>query len=252
MGRPRNEEEVERLQDTAFELFAVKGLDATSYSDIAKNAYVTKSHVQHYFPKKEMLVARFVDRSMEAVLKIARELPEFEAMDPLSKLVYVDYIQFYYAMYNEKMFRMSMDILLERSLSQAVIDAGIEFDLLHLMKYDEVSHPDELEEAARMDGAGFLKNFFLVMIPCAKGGMASAAVLAFLESWNEFTFALILTSSVSTRTLPLSLSYFTAQFSFNYTALFAAITIAVIPSIVIFAFFQEQVNQSLVAGSVKG
>ncbi len=48
MGRPRNEEEVERLQDTAFELFAVKGLDATSYSDIAKNAYVTKSHVQHY------------------------------------------------------------------------------------------------------------------------------------------------------------------------------------------------------------
>ena len=104
MGRPRNEEEVERLQDAAFELFAVKGLDATSYSDIAK------SHVQHYFPKKEMLVARFVDRSMEAVLKIARELPEFEAMDPLSKLVYVDYIQFYYAMFNEKMFRTVEDI----------------------------------------------------------------------------------------------------------------------------------------------
>ena len=114
------------------------------------------------------------------------------------------------------------------------------------------SIPDELEEAARIDGAGFLKNFFLVMVPCAKGGMASAAVLAFLESWNEFTFALILTGSVSTRTLPLSLSYFTAQFSFNYTALFAAITIAVIPSIIIFAIFQEQVNQSLVAGSVKG
>lgn len=123
---------------------------------------------------------------------------------------------------------------------------------LMILRSTFASIPDELEEAARMDGAGFLKNFFLVMIPCAKGGMASAAVLAFLESWNEFTFALILTSSVSTRTLPLSLSYFTAQFSFNYTALFAAITIAVIPSIVIFAFFQEQVNQSLVAGSVKG
>ena len=115
MGRPRNIEEVERLRDTAFELFAVKGLDATSYSDIAKNAYVTKSHVQHYFPKKEILVTLFVERSMEAVLKIARELPEFEAMDPLSKLVYVDYIQYYYAMYNEKMFRMSMDILLKRA-----------------------------------------------------------------------------------------------------------------------------------------
>lgn len=160
MGRPRNEEEVERLQDTAFELFAVKGLDATSYSDIAKNAYVTKSHVQHYFPKKEILVTLFVERSMEAVLKIARELPEFEAMDPLSKLVYVDYIQFYYAMYNEKMFRMSMDILLERSLSQAVIDAGIEFDLLHLMKYDEVSHPDELEEALRFMYGGIYDRLY--------------------------------------------------------------------------------------------
>ena len=123
---------------------------------------------------------------------------------------------------------------------------------LMILRSTFASIPDELEEAARMDGADFLKNFFLVMMPCAKGGMASAAVLAFLESWNEFTFALILTSSVSTRTLPLSLSYFTAQFSFNYTALFAAITIAVIPSIVIFAVFQEQVNQSLVSGSVKG
>lgn len=160
MGRPRNEEEVERLQDTAFELFAVKGLDATSYSDIAKNAYVTKSHVQHYFPKKDMLVMRFVERSMEAVLKIARELPEFDAMDPLSKLVYVDYIQFYYAMYNEKMFRMSMDILLERTLTQAVIDAGIEFDLLHLMKYDEVSRPDELEEALRFMYGGIYDRLY--------------------------------------------------------------------------------------------
>lgn len=160
MGRPRNIEEVERLRDTAFELFAVKGLDATSYSDIAKNAYVTKSHVQHYFPKKEMLVTLFVERSMEAVLKIARELPEFAAMDPLSKLVYVDYIQYYYAMYNEKMFRMSMDILLERSVTQAVIDAGIEFDLLHLMKYDEVSHPDELEDVLRFLYGGIYDRLY--------------------------------------------------------------------------------------------
>ena len=90
------------------------------------------------------------------------------------------------------------------------------------------------------------------MLPCAKGGLASAAVLAFLEGWNEFTFALLLTSSAKTRTLPLSLSYFTSQFSFNYTALFAAITIAVIPNIIIFVIFQEQVNSSITAGSIKG
>ena len=112
--------------------------------------------------------------------------------------------------------------------------------------------PSELEDAAKIDGAGFFRTFFSVMLPCAKGGLASAAVLAFLEGWNEFTFALLLTSSANTRTLPLSLSYFTSQFSFNYTAMFAAITIAVIPSIVIFVIFQEQVNSSITAGSVKG
>ena len=112
--------------------------------------------------------------------------------------------------------------------------------------------PTELEEAAYIDGAGFFRTFWQVMMPCAKGGLASAAVLAFLGSWNEFTFALLLTSSTSTRTLPLSLSYFTSQFSFNYTAIFAAITIAVLPSIIVFSIFQEQVCSSLTAGSVKG
>ena len=112
--------------------------------------------------------------------------------------------------------------------------------------------PKELEEAAYIDGAGFFRTFWQVMMPCAKGGLASAAVLAFLGSWNEFTFALLLTSSTSTRTLPLSLSYFTSQFSFNYTAMFAAITIAVLPSIIVFSIFQEQVCSSLTAGSVKG
>lgn len=112
--------------------------------------------------------------------------------------------------------------------------------------------PTELEEAAYIDGAGFFRTFWQVMMPCAKGGLASAAVLAFLGSWNEFTFALLLTSSTSTRTLPLSLSYFTSQFSFNYTAMFAAITIAVLSSIIVFSIFQEQVCSSLTAGSVKG
>jgi raffinose/stachyose/melibiose transport system permease protein len=114
------------------------------------------------------------------------------------------------------------------------------------------SIPRSLEEAAVMDGAGFARTFFQIMLPVAKGGLASAGVLTFLNCWNEFTFALVLTSSQSARTLPLSLSYFTSQFSFNYTAMFAAITIAVIPSIVVFAIFQEQVVSSLTTGAVKG
>ncbi|MHC1787673.1 MAG: carbohydrate ABC transporter permease [Christensenellales bacterium] len=123
---------------------------------------------------------------------------------------------------------------------------------LLIMRATFAGVPASLEEAAYIDGAGFLYTYLHIMIPVAKGGLASAAVLAFLNSWNEFTFALVLTKSAGVRTLPLSLSYFTSQFSFNYTALFAAITMAVLPSILVFAVFQEQVSQSLVVGAVKG
>lgn len=123
---------------------------------------------------------------------------------------------------------------------------------LLIMRATFAGVPASLEEAAYIDGAGFMHTYLKVMLPVAKGGLASAAVLAFLNAWNEFTFALVLTKSAHVRTLPLSLSYFTSQFTFNYTALFAAITMAVLPSILVFAIFQEQVSQSLVIGAVKG
>jgi len=122
---------------------------------------------------------------------------------------------------------------------------------LMIMRTAYAGIPASLEEAAYIDGAGFMYTYVRIMMPCAKGGLASAAVLAFVNSWNEFTFALVLTRSSNIRTLPLSLSYFTSQFSFNYTALFAAITMAVLPSIIVFAIFQEQVTQSMVIGAVK-
>jgi raffinose/stachyose/melibiose transport system permease protein len=102
-----------------------------------------------------------------------------------------------------------------------------------------------------ISGAAFIRIFFQIMMPVAKGGLTSAGVLSFLYCWNEFTFALILTSSQRVRTIPLSFSYFVSQFSKNYTAMFAAITIAVLPSIIVFAIFQEQVVNSLVAGAMK-
>ncbi len=127
---------------------------------------------------------------------------------------------------------------------------GLPMSLLILRSYF-LSIPAGLEEAAAIDGAGFLRTFFQIILPIAKPGLASAAVLQFLLSWNEFLFALMLTSSKDVRTLPLSLSYFTSQFSFNYTAMFSAITVAVIPSILIYALFQEQIVRSITAGAMK-
>ncbi len=112
--------------------------------------------------------------------------------------------------------------------------------------------PVELEEAAYLDGAGFIRTYFTIIFPIAKSGLVTAAILQFLTSWNEFMFALILTKSNSARTLPMALNYFTAQFSFNYTAMFAALAMVIIPSILIYTILQEQITESMVAGSVKG
>ena len=112
--------------------------------------------------------------------------------------------------------------------------------------------PKELEEAAYIDGAGFYRTFFVIVCPLAKSGLATGAILQFLTSWNEFMFGLVLTKSTEVRTLPLALNYFTSQFSFNYTAMFAALTMVILPSIVIYVLLQEQVTTSMVAGSVKG
>lgn len=112
--------------------------------------------------------------------------------------------------------------------------------------------PKDLEEAAYIDGAGFFQTFFIIMFPLARPGLATGAILQFLTSWNEFMFALILTQSTEVRTLPLALNYFTSQFSFNYTAMFAALTMVILPSIIIYVLLQEQITSSMVEGAVKG
>ncbi|NLL53536.1 MAG: carbohydrate ABC transporter permease [Clostridiales bacterium] len=114
------------------------------------------------------------------------------------------------------------------------------------------SIPLETEESAAIDGASFVMTFVRISVPMAKPGIATVMVLRFLEYWNEFTYALVLTTSVNNRTMPLSLAYFVSSFSFNYPAMFAAITLSVLPALVIFALFSRQVVNSMVAGAVKG
>ncbi|MFK9093119.1 carbohydrate ABC transporter permease [Bacillus salipaludis] len=112
--------------------------------------------------------------------------------------------------------------------------------------------PNEIEESAYMDGANFLRTFYSIVVPIARPGFATAAIIQFINCWNEFLFALTLTSSNENRTVPLVLNYFTSMFSYDYTALFAALTMITIPSILMFVLLQEQVVSGLSSGSVKG
>lgn len=112
--------------------------------------------------------------------------------------------------------------------------------------------PMELNEAATLDGASFFKTFWLINIPLAKSGLATAGVLMLLANWNEFYYANLLISSPSNRTLPIVTILFNSMFNYNYTNTFAALTIVIIPGIIFYSLAQKQVQESIISSSVKG
>lgn len=108
-----------------------------------------------------------------------------------------------------------------------------------------------LEEAAYIDGAGFFRTFAQIILPLTRPAFATAGVLQFLFCWNEFQFALTLTTGVEKRTLPIALYYFKSSFASDYGAMFAATVLVTIPSIIVYILMQKQVIAGLAAGAVK-
>ncbi|RAP75825.1 carbohydrate ABC transporter permease [Paenibacillus montanisoli] len=131
------------------------------------------------------------------------------------------------------------------------ISAGLAVSLF-ILRASFLSIPRELDEAAYMESASFWQVFFHINLPLAKAGLATAGILMFLGNWNEFFYGFMLTASAENRTLPVALQFFTEQFSYNYTQLFAALTLVTLPSIILYMLAQEQVQQSVVSGGVKG
>jgi raffinose/stachyose/melibiose transport system permease protein len=112
--------------------------------------------------------------------------------------------------------------------------------------------PKELGEAAQIDGATFSRTFWVVVMPLAKTGLATAGIMMFLSNWNEYFYAMLLTSSPSNRTLPLALGFFSEAFSYDYTKMFAALTIVVVPGVLIYSFTQKWVQASVASSGIKG
>lgn len=131
------------------------------------------------------------------------------------------------------------------------ISSGLAVSLF-ILRATFMSIPKELDESAYIESASFWQVFYHINLPLAKSGLATAAILLFLGNWNEFFYGFMLTTTDENRTLPVALQFFNEQFSYNYTQLFAALTLVTLPSIIIYLLAQEQVQQSIVGSGIKG
>jgi multiple sugar transport system permease protein len=114
--------------------------------------------------------------------------------------------------------------------------------------------PWELEQAAQVDGATPWQAFRRVILPLAAPGVFTAAILVFMFAWNDFIFAITLTSSNASRTVPAALAFFQAESQFTAPTgnIAAAAVLVTIPIIVFVLIFQRRIVAGLTAGAVKG
>lgn len=112
--------------------------------------------------------------------------------------------------------------------------------------------PKELEEAARIDGCGYMQTWAKVIFPIARPGIMTAAVLAFLNNWNEYYWASLVMIDRNKLTVPALLSTFTTSFRTNYNGLFSAMVIIILPPIIFYCIFSKFFVEALSGGAVKG
>ena len=113
--------------------------------------------------------------------------------------------------------------------------------------------PQEVSEAAQIDGAGPWRIFFQVMLPMSRPGMASVAIFNFLGLWNQFLLPVALNTKNTNYVLSQGMSYFASQagYAVNFGDLFAAVVITVLPVLGIYIIFQRQLQGSVSPGLLK-
>lgn len=111
--------------------------------------------------------------------------------------------------------------------------------------------PEELEDAARVDGCSIFGTFWHIATPLIKPGIAAGAILAFIQSWNNFMFSLVL-SSQHTKTLPVAVFSFMTYTNINWGGLTAAASLITLPVMLLVLLVQRNIVRGLVMGAVKG
>jgi ABC-type glycerol-3-phosphate transport system permease component len=112
--------------------------------------------------------------------------------------------------------------------------------------------PKELEEAAWIDGYSRGQTFLRIVMPVCVPGIAAVTIFVFVMCWNEFMIASLLLKNVNARTLTVGIQMFVAEYTSEWGYMFASATMAMIPILFLFVFFQRYMIAGYMAGSTKG
>ncbi|MDF2670589.1 MAG: sugar transporter permease [Paenibacillus sp.] len=121
-----------------------------------------------------------------------------------------------------------------------------------LMRQYLLTVPDELLEAARIDGAGEWRIFWRIIVPIAKPILSVLAIFSFMWRWDDFLWPLIVISDPSKYTIQLAISNFIGEYNVDWGSLLAMSTITMVPVLVVFLIFQRQFVQGMVTSGLKG
>lgn len=111
--------------------------------------------------------------------------------------------------------------------------------------------PKSVLESSEIDGAGPFATYFRIVMPMAKPVISTVGLISFVQIWNDFYLPLVFLTKANVKTLTLAVYSYSANFLANWNKIFAAITIAIIPIIILYFFFSEQIVSGLTGGAVK-
>ena len=112
--------------------------------------------------------------------------------------------------------------------------------------------PYDLDEAAMLDGCGTWGTFFRVIVPLMKPAVATVGIYTFLQCWNELMFANIFISKTALKPLPVGIQALSGQYTTDWGPIGAALSIATVPTLLVYVFLSKQIQDSFIAGAVKG
>ena len=149
-------------------------------------------------------------------------------------------------------YTMFVDAGLQDSYLSLILPALVSGFGIFMMKQDIGALPDELLEAARMDGANEFAIFHKIVLPMSKNSISAIAIFQFLWVWEDYLWPYLMIDSEEKQLLAVGLTTFNGRYSTDYGGLFAATTISIIPVLIIYIIFQKRFVAGVAAGAVKG